>query len=391
MPDFAFVSGARVFVQQGGDEPRELQSPFADSVASREASIQRRNEWKTQGRGARFMMGLGGMPEDIAQSKFEAPAVHYAGVSRGRHAGEVVYALSTGAVSGVFAFSGGEEERIVHGNMWAISEPACEPEGERIACVVNGKHGQSHIGLLRQGHGVQQVTEGEATHNAPSWIPGAQALVFQARAFGYDRQGRVVDLAPSTIQRLDLVEGTLSPLVEDPDAHCTSPRMTPDGALYYLKRPVERGRSVPLGRVLLDALLFPVRLLAALLHYLNVFSLTYSGKPLVTSQSARAKQADVRRAARLGNLASAAANARDEEDWQPPEQWELVRRDTSGTEQRLARHVLCFDVFPDGGIVWSNGTSITYRANNGQEMALGKFEAVSAVLAIGAGGKVNRN
>jgi len=97
VPDFAYLSGGRLFVKLGNDQPREVESPFAESVVKRAASIARRNEWKTQGRGARFMMGMEGIPEELLRPKLDS-AVRCTGLSRGRHGAEIIYSLSTGAV-----------------------------------------------------------------------------------------------------------------------------------------------------------------------------------------------------------------------------------------------------------------------------------------------------
>jgi hypothetical protein len=317
----------------------------------------------------------------VTQSKFDAPPIRCTGLSRGRHPAELVYSLSTGVVTGLFGFSGGEEERILHGNEWRVSEPMCEPGAERIACVVSGKHGQSHIAIWRPGRGIEQVTEGDAQHTAPCWSTDGRVL-FESRVFGYDKHGKVVDLAPATIAELDLLGGSVRTLIEHPEINCTSPRVSNDATVHYLRQPRPQAKSVPFWSVLLDALLFPFRLVFALLQYLNLFSLRYSGKPLLSSRNARAKQADVRRAAQIGNLVSAANEASDSEETQIPQSWVLVRRASDGQETIVAKSVLCFDVYPDGSALWSDGKRVTYVSRDGKATVLGKFGDVGEVLAL---------
>ena len=385
MPDFAYVSASRLLVEEGGAEAREVESAFAAGVARRAASISRRNSWKTQGRGARFQMGIEGLPDELLESRFQGNPVLFTGLCRGRHAAELVYTLSTGAVSGLFAFAGGEEERLFHSADIHVSEPCREPDGERFACVVRGKRGETHIAIVAPGQaGLTEVTAGDAIDSAPCWVPGAQRIVFESRALGYDRNGHVVDVSPSTIQEIDLDKAQVTPLVGSESVSCSSPRITADRTLYYLRRPVVKPR-VHLGHLLLSVLLFPFRLILAVFQWFNFFSLRYTGKPLVSSGNARSKQADIKRAAILGNLASAAADARDDEDEvdsPTPNDWQLVARSRSGEEHVVARGVACFDVYPDGSIVWSDGRTLHHRAPSGEEQKIGQRKTVSALIAL---------
>jgi hypothetical protein len=376
--DFAYISGGRLFVRLSGEEARELESPFATSVVKRTASIARRNEWKRAGRGARFMMGLEGLSEQL-DAKQPPALVLFTGLSRGRHATEICYSLASSGVTGLFTFSGGEEQRLFHGTDVAVSEPDCQPGGERIACVIGGKDGQSHIAVIGR-DGLQEVTAGDAMDGAPCWVPGRARILFESRAFGYDRGGRVVDVAPATIQELDLDAGEVTARVEKPDMSCSDPRIGHDGTLYYLRRPVPRRERISIFRLALDALLFPWRMLMALFQYLNFFSLRYTGKPLVTAGSARAKRADIKRAAMIGNL-SAAADAADEDE-KLPDDWQLIALEEGGTERVIARGVLCFDVCHDGGVIWSNGRTILWRKPDGAEEELAKRLEVTRLVAL---------
>jgi hypothetical protein len=382
--DFAYLSGGRLYVQLEGDEAKVIDSPFAAAVASREASIARRNEWKTQGRGARFQRGLEGLSEETLRPRHYAAPVRFSGLCRGRHAAELVYTMSTGRVSGLFAFSGGEEERIFHGADAHLSEPSGEPGGERFACVVRDKEGHTHVGLLVPGESnVVQVTVGDALDDAPRWVPGSERIVFESRPFGYDRAGTRVNVGPATIQELDLAKGEVTPLVAIEGVSCASPTVAADGTLYYLRRPVPV-QTVHLGRLAVDALLFPFRLMMAVVQWFNFFSLRYTGKPLLRARDTRAKHADIERAAMIGNLAGAAETTReeDEDDGTTDLSSELVARSASGQERVVARGVACFDLYEDGSVVWSNGRSIVHRTASGAESKLGARRDVERVLAL---------
>jgi hypothetical protein len=384
MVDFAVLSGGRLFVHLSGEAAQEIESPFATGVIRRAQSIAKRHAWKTQGRGARFMMGLGAMPDELEEPRLRGTMVRFTGLSRGRHPAEVLYSLSTGIVSGLFAFSGGEETRLFHGTDQHVSEPACEPGGERVICTLRGRDSQSHIALIApDGVGIRQLTVGDAVDSAPCWIPGTSRIVFESRAYGYDRAGNVVDVGAATLQELDLTGGEVQPLVVSPGQNASAPRVGEDGTVLFLRSPVPVAVRVSPVRILLDVLLFPFRILFALLQYLNLFSLNYTGKPIINAGPARARQADVRRAARLGNLASAAADALEEtEEPKIPDTWQLVARHADGREEVLARGVTCFDLCRDGSVLWSGGRRIVHRAVDGGQTEIARVEQVGELLAL---------
>ena len=111
-----------------------------------------------------------------------------------------------------------------------------------------------------------------------------------------------------------------------------------------------------------DALLFPFRVLRALFHYLNFFSLMYSRKPLITA-SGPAVQADLKDILIKGKRLDADAALRtgillNGVPSLVPASWELVCRSPQGEEHVLASHVASFDIGSDGTLLFSNGYGV---------------------------------
>lgn len=117
MPSVAWLSQGKLFAKlEGGGDPIEIESPYAQSVRVRATKIARRNAWKTQGRGARFMMGLGGAFADEALERDPgAIPIHFTGLCRGPQAGQVAYTLSSGVVSGLFLYDIGSRDTLARG------------------------------------------------------------------------------------------------------------------------------------------------------------------------------------------------------------------------------------------------------------------------------------
>src|SRR5581483_5610669 len=163
-----------------------------------------------------------------------------------------------------------------------------------------------------------------------------------------------VGLGPCSIQTLDLDSGDLDE-VSEPGRDLLQPRQGGGGSLYYIRKPYHTGLpDASLLNSLKDAVLFPFRLGRAVLGYFNIFSMMYTGKPLVTRNGAVQRHIDPRKAFIYGNLARAQMiePAEEEDHARAPSSWELVRRDTSGSTETIARGVLAFDITPDNDVIY---------------------------------------
>ncbi len=79
---------------------------------------------------------------------------------------------------------------------------------------------------------------------------------------------------------------------------------------------------------------------------------------------------------------SLAKNEKDAAGGLVPKTWELVRRDPDESETILASGVVNFDLCPDGGVVFTNGSRIFHLPAGGvpRELATGTMiERVSVV------------
>src|SRR5690606_40007369 len=109
-----------------------------------------------------------------------------------------------------------------------------------------------------------------------------------------------------------------------------------------------------------DVLLFPFRWILSILQFLNVFAMIFTGKPLDRASKTPRKEMEIKQMMIWGRLVQSQQN-RPQEDEPPdlvPKSWELIRRDSSGAEQVIARGVLDFDVSPEGRVVYTNGNSL---------------------------------
>jgi len=386
-PSLAYLSENKLHLC-GGGVTDTFDSAFGQSLRDRASQIHHRHAWKTAGRGAQFMAGAmwgAGQPGAGDPGEFR---IAITSVARGRNPGELLYSLETDSISGIFAVdAAGVEQRLFHTADFRVRHMALNPDGTRIAASIVHPDFTANIAVLQvEGPEFFEASEGDSLDLAPRWVPGAgRKLVFQSAGVGRDGGGRFSGLGPFAVQQIDLDSGEMECLAEEPEHDLLAPQKDASGALYYIRRPYTGGRkkASPL-RALVDAVLFPFRLVQALFQYFNFFSMRYTGKPLATSQGAAQRQPDLKQMMIWGNLIDAGRAAREDRLGDPeapslvPSSWQLMRQSGSGTPEVLAKSVLSFDLAADGSVVYSNGSAI--QRLGGERIAVGSMiEQVAAL------------
>jgi hypothetical protein len=392
VPDrqLAYLSQGKLHFR-GNGAPETVESAFGRSLRERAAQIHHRHAWKTQGRGAQFMNGGCAWPTQGCDPG--AFRIAITSVTPGRNPGELLYALETDDVSGIFAVdAGGVEQRLFHTADFRVRHIALNEDRTTLAASISHNNFTSKIAVLQvAGTEFFEATDGDSVDLAPRWIAGSRRrLVFQSAGVGRDGGGRVGGIGPFAVQQLDLDSGDMETLAEEPDYDLLGPQKTAGGALYYIRRPYQNGKrgNNPVYAVK-DAVLFPFRMAQAIFQYFNFFSVRYTGKPLATSKGAAQRHPDLKQMMIWGNLIDADRAASENRFGDPdapslvPSSWQLVRRSPSGTADVLAKGVLSFDVAADGSLLYSNGSAIhrmEVGGGNVERVLVGKMiEQVTAL------------
>ncbi|MBL8214535.1 MAG: hypothetical protein JNK87_27680 [Bryobacterales bacterium] len=355
-----YLSGGKLHVRTGSGTERVMESAFGRSLRDRALQIRERHAWKTEGRGAQFLRGsMWGEPKGDP-SEFR---IAITSACRGRNDGEILYTLETDEVSGMFAVDAdGAETRLFHTADFRLRDICLSPDGTTIAAATAGGPAQSNIATMDlDANHFTEVTEGDSIDAAPCWVPGSgRKLVFQSAGLGRNRAGHLTGISPFTIQQLDLHSGELTTLAEEGEHDLIAPRVDEDGALYYIRRPkpnAERGPG-PL-QIAKGIVLLPFRLAHAVFQYFNLFSMMYTGKPLVDQKGAVARPMDPRQMIVNGNLAMALQGVQmgsaGEPQWNVPTSWQLLRRSPDGRREVLAKSVVTYDLGPRRSVLYSTG------------------------------------
>lgn len=361
----AYLARDKLHLKVGDAPVRTIESQFGKTIMDREMRSHQRHAWKQEGQG--FLSGglLWGRPR---QPDPTVMPIAITSVARGYQDREWFYTLETDRIGGLLALrnQANDELRISHRADRRLRYLSTHPTEDRLACAVMHADGRASLAVMKtDGTDFQEVTEGDSVDLAPAWRPDQpRELVYQSAGIGRDRNGYPAGQAPYSIHRLSLEGGEMECLVEDPRHDLLNPKVAANGDLYYIQRPYRSPHSSSPLRLLLDIVLFPVRLLHVIFQWLNFFSVRYTGKPLASSGDVKQQEMDMRKMMIWGNLIDARDAMRKGRKLDPeapdlvPRSWQLIRQSPDGETEVVARGVLAYDIAPDGSIVYSNGSAI---------------------------------
>lgn len=384
-PAVAYLADGQLMLAMPGQPPRPVESAFVEGILERRAEHRKRHGWRSSGMMWNFNQVEGAeAPQAELPDTSDLPA-RFLSVVEGENPGEVYYTLQTDMIGGLFLLDLKEnyERRLAHKQDLRLKDLARHPADGRLACTMVHADGSSSLGLMNgEGSNLREVTAGDSVDESPSWVPNREAtLVYQSAGIGRDANGAIYGLSPYGVYELDLENDRMTPLLGLEDFDCLSPRVTADGALYYIRRPYEIRPAVSALGIGKDIVLFPFRLVRAFVHFLNAFSVFFSRKPLLTAGGPKRKGPDRRALMLWGRWVQMDKALRDGSGADRPlvpRTWQLVRRDTTGEEETIASSVVAFDLCADGGLIYTNGTSVYHRANGAgdgrdERLARGRF------------------
>ncbi|MCE3605290.1 hypothetical protein LXA47_17000 [Massilia sp. P8910] len=375
----AYISNGKLFYQPEGGALRQLHSPYIQEIEDRLARSNERNSWK---KNTSFEVGAYGQMKQFGDA---ANAIRYTSAQFDQQQ-SILYFLSDQGIGGLFSFNleTGVETRIVHRQHLDLSDLNLNRETGKLVCTSSSKDSITNIATLDvQGNNLRELTGGDTADSAPAWCD-EDSIVYQSAGLARDSQGMIVALGHSTIQKLDLRSGKLDTVLDDANTDFLHPRVTSTGELLFIRRPYEVPQYSS-SNILLDTVLFPFRLLRAVFHYLNFFSMMYSRKPL-TGASGPAVQADVKAIILKGKRIDAEKALRSESmvagvPSLVPATWQLVQRSRSGDDRVLASNVASYDITPAGQILYSNGRGVFLLGEDGGSTLVLKGDLVGDLIA----------
>ena len=390
----AYLAEGKLYLKRPDTASELVDSPFVQGILDRIERRRERHEWKDGGlwqfglgRGrAGGLPGMQGMPA-LAETR----RIRFTGVTGGEESGELLYTLDTDHVGGLFSMNLDQkhERRLFHRQQFRAHDVARHPKRNTLAVSLQAGDGTAHVAIMSHDQpGFREVSEGDCVDESPSWVAGSEkTLVFHSAGVARNPAGFVSTLGPYAIQQMDLDKGQIATLVEDDQYDFLLPRVTGDGSLFFIRRPYQAGATVSPWKVALDILLFPYRLIVAIIHFLNFFSLMFSRKPLITAGGPPKEGPDARYLMLWGKMIDAEKALRKHKNNDKglvPSSWQLMCRAKNGDERVLARGVLAYDVTDDATVVYSDGAGIFQLDEQGKPTELCRGRMVERVSVIGA-------
>ena len=384
----AYLSDGRLFLVQPDGKEQEIKSKFVTELQQRLQSIKERREWKSSGSGAQFARG--GLPGGAAYEVDTFNPRFSAGCSA---VGDesIYYAIDAGDVHGIFQYDIAEkrELRLTHGPDRRFSWLAAHPDGLQLAVAIHHSDGTGSIGIMQPSRsgGVREITEGDSVDSYPAWVPGdGQSLIYQSSGVAR-RNGEWAGLGPASIQKLNLENGAIDALMEDPNADFLCPSYGVDGMMYFIQRPYESVvRTKPLDS-LKDVVLFPFRLVRAVFAFLNVFSVFFSGKPLKTAGGPKRVGPDPKAVFLYGRWLQlqqpAAPNQAEEVTSRVPSSWVLKRMQLGAALSQaevVASGVMAYTTTKDGSVYYSTGNDVFLWKKNAAPQRVSKLPVVTCLI-----------
>lgn len=340
--------------------------------------MRQRDEWKTTGKGAKFM--------GVQQKEYGDETAHGEPLLRcaGACGDKLLYCTYIDRMGGMYLKNtDNDDETYIFANKeFDLQNVYCDNGKCVITAAMDNYERHIAIADLDNG-GVNQLTEGFTSENHP-FISRADSEKILYTAIGYARNqnGYVVEKSPSAICCYDGKTGELSELVANDEFDYFKPCDDENGNLYYIKRAYRPTKEK--SNILFDIVMFPVRIIRAIGGFLSVFSMAFGGEPLRTGgrNPAKNREADEREIFVEGNMIKAQKKAEENsEDGVIPSGWELIKN-VNGEETVLKKGVMDYRITKNGDIVYSNGSAVRILRKDGKDERLCKMSLANSIAVI---------
>lgn len=270
-PSIAYLANGRLFLKLAGQEVREVESKFGNQVIARSQKNAEREAWKSQS-----VWGSGGMGmPDLGQFQQvpTGPNVRFEHVCRGTKAGEIHYVLKMDQVVGVFRYVIEEDReiRVLHRDSFWLESLDRHPHEDLYAMSIQQQSGTVKISTSEgQIRPINSVSGGFGKDQMPSWArDNSKRLLYQSAQIGKNEDGYPIGVGPYAIDLLDVDAGKVSTILEDEEYDFLSPKVDPQGWLYYIRRPWKTSQPTPISPLefLKDVVLFPYRVFRTVVYF----------------------------------------------------------------------------------------------------------------------------
>lgn len=379
-----YSSGNSLYMIEDG-KTTELPSRRLEKYSQVLREIRQRREWKTSGTGAKFTGNYESYDDDNDIYATDAEISGIAAFGDG-----FIYSVNIDGVGGIYIKSTDpsdkDEGHVISSNNMSIH--TLSVRDDMCAACTGGVGMERHISLFALPSGKHtELTEGDTREEYPFYSLCSDKIYFTASGFARRQNGSIAASSPRSIAFYSPSSGLMESVVEDDEIDYILPKDDEQGNLYYIKRPYSL--KPPAKSILIDIILFPYRLVKAIIGFLNVFSMFFGGEPLNSGgkrNASKAKQKSEKELFINGNLVNAEQTLKENSklgEKSPgiiPRNWELTRRGVDGKETCIRGGVMDYIVCKNGDIIYSNGKGIIKIKSDGSEEFIAKAKLASNLV-----------
>ncbi len=358
----AYISENKMYLYADG-KVSELPSERAAHYTETVNTIRKNKEWKNSGTGAHF---TGAVYED---GRSENQSISINGLAWDGKG--LIYSMVLGGMGAVYRKNIDEpdaaEEHILTSMDTYIG--GISLKNDKLAVVMDG-----HIAVSDMNGCFNELTDGDSAESSPFWSKNENRIICSSRGIARNERGNPADYGSSGIISLDLTSNSIDELTSDDSNDFLNPKTDPEGCMYCIRQPYKAVQEKkPLWK---DILLFPIRIIKAIVGFLNAFSVIFGGEPLRDGKSLRDVK-DKKKSERdlffEGRLIEAEKNEKENAskgEKNPgifPRSRVLVKLGDDG-EKVIKHGVQDYILLDDGSLVCSNGRALIHITDSGEEV-----------------------
>ena len=378
MEKIVFSDGDSIRVLDEGEEGTYASQYIAD-YRERMRRMVKNKEWKHSGMGAVFRgdtMSEVGMDSETRVDAY-INSVHAAGEDK------VLYTFTVNQTSGVIektlSAKKDGERFILHTNDGELlSSDYNVTDGKFVAELRRGEISSDLVLLDTERGDYVSITDGDSRDENPSFSKKRPGVVlYDSLAAGRNARGEFVEYAPAAVYEYDLNTLDLKEIRASEKYSYIKPVEDENGDIYCIRKPAkERERHNPV----VEILLIPYRLLMAIVNFIQIFVVFFTGKTMTGggNNPAKGRDTDSRQMIIRGNVIEVdkeiARNKKftDKDLAFIPASWKLVR--IRGGEEEEMKSGICDFSLAEDGVVCTNGRKVFFlKEGKSEKIAEGEL------------------
>lgn len=378
MEKIVFSDGDSIRVLDEGEEGTYASQYIAD-YRERMRRMVKNKEWKHSGMGAVFRgdtMSEVGMDSETRVDAY-INSVHAAGEDK------VLYTFTVNQTSGVIektlSAKKDGERFILHTNDGELlSSDYNVTDGKFVAELRRGEISSDLVLLDTERGDYVSITDGDSRDENPSFSKKRPGVVlYDSLAAGRNARGEFVEYAPAAVYEYDLNTLDLKEIRASEKYSYIKPVEDENGDIYCIRKPAkERERHNPV----VEILLIPYRLLMAIVNFIQIFVVFFTGKTMTGggNNPAKGRDTDSRQMIIRGNVIEVDKEVARNKKFKDkdlafiPASWKLVR--IRGGEEEEMKSGICDFSLAEDGVVCTNGRKVFFlKEGKSEKIAEGEL------------------